>query len=272
MYTSWIGKLIGAIAGYYALGIFGIPLGLLIGHWFDKSLVAGMGGTHSALKIREAFFNSAFSVMGHVCKADGRVTEIEIRTAERIIAQMGLNAEQRARAIAEFNRGKDSGFDLHSEMNTLRRLCQFRPGLLNMFLDIQIQAAVADGPVSDAERALLRRIGSMLGMGPFEFARMEAFLNLNAGMGRQSNGGSSYGAREQVTPRNQLADAYRELGVQDSANESEIKKAYRRLIGQNHPDKLAARGLPPEMTKMATEKTQKIRSAYEIIRDARGFT
>ena len=56
-----------------------------------------------------------------------------------------------------------------------------------------------------------------------------------------------------------------------SASDAEITKAYRRLMNQNHPDKLVARGLPESMMKIAEEKTRQIRAAYEVLRDARGM-
>jgi len=58
--------------------------------------------------------------------------------------------------------------------------------------------------------------------------------------------------------------------VDPKASDAEVKKAYRRLMSQNHPDKLVARGLPEEMMKVATEKTQEIKAAYEQVKAARG--
>jgi DnaJ like chaperone protein len=49
------------------------------------------------------------------------------------------------------------------------------------------------------------------------------------------------------------------------------KKAYRRLMSENHPDKLIAKGVPDEMIKIATERSQEISNAYEVIRNARGM-
>ena len=61
------------------------------------------------------------------------------------------------------------------------------------------------------------------------------------------------------------------LNVQPDAGEAEVKRAYRRLMSQHHPDKLVSKGLPEEMVKVATRKTQEIKAAYEKIREARGF-
>ena len=55
-----------------------------------------------------------------------------------------------------------------------------------------------------------------------------------------------------------------------TCNEQELKKAYRRQMNQHHPDKLVAKGLPDEMIEIATQKTQDIKAAYEIIKTERG--
>jgi DnaJ like chaperone protein len=68
-----------------------------------------------------------------------------------------------------------------------------------------------------------------------------------------------------------VAAAYEVLGVSRTASDSEVTKAYRRLMNQNHPDKLVARGLPESMMKLAEEKTRQIRAAYELLRTARGM-
>jgi DnaJ like chaperone protein len=68
-----------------------------------------------------------------------------------------------------------------------------------------------------------------------------------------------------------LHEAYEILGVKPSASDAEVKKAYRRLMNQHHPDKLVAKGLPEEMMKLATAKAQEIKGAYERIKSARGM-
>jgi DnaJ like chaperone protein len=66
-----------------------------------------------------------------------------------------------------------------------------------------------------------------------------------------------------------LASAYDILGLTPAAADAEVKKAYRRLVSQNHPDKLAARGLPESMREMAEERTREIVGAHDRIMAAR---
>ena len=68
-----------------------------------------------------------------------------------------------------------------------------------------------------------------------------------------------------------LDDAYTALGIKADASDAEVKRAYRRLVSENHPDKLASRGMPDSMREVAEEKTREINVAYELIKDARGF-
>ena len=68
-----------------------------------------------------------------------------------------------------------------------------------------------------------------------------------------------------------LAEAYDLLGIDASASDEAVKKAYRRQMSENHPDKLVARGLPESMQELAKENTQRVREAYETIAASRGF-
>ena len=128
-----------------------------------------------------------------------------------------------------------------------------------MFLEIQLQAAYADGVMHPAEKQALRNICEHLGIAPAQLDRLEEMLR--AGFGR-----AGYDA---ASAKTSLQDAYHLLGVDESVSDAELKKTYRRLMSQHHPDKLVARGLPEQMIKDATEKTQQIKAAYELIRKSR---
>ena len=260
----WIGKLVGALLGYLAGGLLGLVLGALVGHWFDRGLArAALGGLGlgNLAELRRAFFESTFAVMGHVAKADGRVSPAEIAAAEAAMSQMNLSAEQRREAIEHFNRGKQADFDLDAAVSRLVRATSGRGPLPRMFLEIQIQAALADGRIDAAEREALLRVARGLGLGEQDYARLEAFL---AGGQRRARAAEGRGG-------DVLAEAYQELGVSREASDAEVKRAYRRLMNEHHPDKLAARGLPEEMRRVAEERTREIRAAYDTVREARGM-
>ncbi|MCO6439673.1 MAG: co-chaperone DjlA [Nitrococcus mobilis] len=258
----WAGKLIGGLLGYWLGGLFGALLGVLLGHLIDRGLAVSRFVLGDLGRIHEIFFRSTFGIMGHVCKIDGRVSEAEIAAAESIMAQMNLSAEQRRAAIGYFNAGKRADFDLDRALSEFRRVGRGQINLLRMFLEIQIQAALADGRIDEAERSALLYIARGLGLQESECARLEAFL-AGSYQRAQANPPGARGDR--------LADAYRTLGVSPSNSASEVKKAYRRLMNQHHPDKLVARGLPEAMIKIAQQRTQAIRAAYDSIKRARAM-
>ncbi|HET7674225.1 MAG TPA: co-chaperone DjlA [Gammaproteobacteria bacterium] len=259
---SWWSALIGGTLGF----VIGGPIGAIIGAALGHMLGGGTdwarltGGFNAAERIQTVFFTTTFSVMGHIAKADGRVSENEIEAARSVMAQMNLNAAQRDAAIRMFNQGKRGDFPLDAVIAQFRAECRHRVDLFRVFVEIQIHAALADGDIHPAERRILQSICAQLGISAAEFARLEAMARGQPGDTRQRpvRGGS-------------VAQAYEVLGVSRNAADAEIKKAYRRLLHQNHPDKLVAKGLPEEMMKIAEHKTQQIIAAYETIKQARGM-
>jgi DnaJ like chaperone protein len=258
----WYGKVLGALIGAFLFRHpFGIFVGVVIGHYFDVQAARGIGGNRNA--VPEAFFRATFQAMGHVAKADGRVSEGEIRAARAIMAQFRLGEVEVRRAIDFFTEGKASDFPLHATLAHLSKLLGNRGDLRRMFVQIQLQATLwADGMNAQA-RTMLTRICQILGVSEFELAQMEAILRMQ----RAAGGGQTY----QRSARDSLSDAYGVLGLTPQASDSDVTKAYRRLMSQNHPDKLAAKGLPDSMKSVAEEKTRQIRAAYEAIREVRGI-
>lgn len=248
-----IGLWIGGFIGLALRGIPGFLMGAVLGYFLAKPILSALGKT-KILQVRRAFLESTFSVMGAVCKADGVVSEDEIRVVERLFAQLRLSAEGREDARKAFNRGKSPGFNLDAEVVRFAALCRGQTPLLNMFLQMQLAAVAADGEVHAEEHALLVRIARGLGLTEADVQRMEAALR---GGGRGPS-------------QDDLAAAYATLGVKVDASDSDIRQAYRRLMSENHPDKLAAKGLPESMRPMAEEKTRNITAAYDRIKTARG--
>jgi len=209
-------------------------------------------------QIRRRFLEATFAVMGALCKADGQVTEDEIRMAESTFERLRLNEEQTARARAAFERGQADDFDLDAEVQAFARACRGQRVLYQMFLQVQLSAIAADGVVDPAEHDMLVRVARALGLSEAEVERLEAMLSAAAG-------------RDRASREAELDNAYKVLGVGPDVSDAEIKKAYRRQMSANHPDKLAAKGLPESMREMAEEKTRAIGNAYEIIKQARGL-
>ncbi len=267
-----LGKIIGSVIGYMSGGFTGLLIGLFIGHQVDRhlpfwlmKLLSKVMVKHQ-LEVQRAFFEATFSVMGHLAKADGHVTEEEIRLARQVMERMQLSPEAQREAIALFSRGKEPDFDLDATLQRLQKATLRRRDLRQMFLELQLTAGYADGELKPAEREVLLKVFATLGFSAAEFERIDATIRAEL-HNRQSGSGSAAGRTRGMS----LEDAYAILGINESAGDAEVKKSYRKLTSQHHPDKLAASGLPPEMMKMAEEKTHEIRTAYERIRETRGF-
>jgi len=263
-----VGLLIGAVIGFFLGG----PVGAIIGAFLGQSVSVGVsrGGWsgHDSAIAQQAFFTATFSVMGHVAKADGVVSQDEIQAANAVMAHMNLDPAQRLAAIQLFNQGKESGFDLDAALRNLRIACHGRRDLLGMFLQIQVHAALADGgAMHPAERELLERICDALGISSYELNQYEQFVRAQ----QRFRGGAGSGPGMQPPRQDTLTAAYQTLGVAATATDAEIKTAYRRLMKENHPDKLVARGLPENMIKLAQEKVQQINVSYDAIKSARGI-
>lgn len=266
---SWWGKALGGAFGFLLGGPLGALLGAALGHHLDQKAATGLLGGEgmdigSQQRLQAVFFMATFSVMGHVAKADGRVSEDEIEIARAVMGRLGLKPELRQAAMRLFNQGKQADFPLDDVLLQFKRECQRRRTLLRLFMEFLLMAAYADGVMHAAERRLLLHVSQQLGFSAAEFERLEAMVRA----GRHFEQGQRPRAQ---AARVSLADAYAVLNVSPQADDDQVKKAYRRLLSQHHPDKLVAKGLPEEMMKLAAERTHQIRSAYETIRGKRGF-
>lgn len=285
----WIGKFLGALIGYLIVKHpIGAVVGLILGHAIDERATGRAAGPRSGgAEMQAQWLDGAFAVMGHVAKSDGRVSEDEISAARGAMQMLRLDEAQRLAAMNAYTRGKAPDFDLASTLDGIAALCRGRPDLRSMFLQLQLLACLAGNDLQGAHRQVLQQVAGALGVGGLEFARFEAAARLfhdharrgpDMGGGAGPGGGRAGGAGGPrgpgsggLSPAERLAAAYATLGVEASATDADVTKAYRRQMSQNHPDKLAARGLPPAMMEVAKEKTQRIREAWEIIRDARGL-
>lgn len=249
--------MLGAAVGLFSGGFFGLIFGGLVGFLISR----GLKDVVKAINPQQAFFKATFTVMGRIAKADGRVTETEIQFARQVMAQMQLNEERKRQAIDFFSEGKASDFDLAQVIKPLAIMLRHRPAVKLMFVEIQLQAAMADGEVSPAEYAVIEDVCSLLEFGEDTVEEVIARVKAQRNFHRHGEQGSDQAVL--------LQDAYAVLGVDETASDADVKKAYRRQMSQHHPDKLVSKGLPEEMIELAKEKSQEIQAAYERIKAAR---
>ncbi|GGF68623.1 co-chaperone DjlA [Alteromonas lipolytica] len=273
------GRLLGFIFGLMFLKLPGAILGLLVGYMFDKGYsqdFGRMGGfgrffsSQDALQQQAVFFHSLFAALGHLAKSDGKVTESEIKVATNLMDEMQLQGQARQEAQQAFREGKARDFPIADILKQLHESCHGRRDILQVFLEILIQAAFADGRLASEEYRVLEKVAKALGFVrrdlDYLIALFEAEVRFRGQQRRgnyQQQGGQSQGPS--------LEDAYAVIGVSASDDEKTIKRAYRKRMSEHHPDKLASKGLPEQAMEIAKNKAQDIQAAYELIKERRGF-
>ncbi|CAH9059516.1 Co-chaperone protein DjlA [Pseudoalteromonas holothuriae] len=278
------GKLLGTCFGFMFGRWIGAILGFWLGHMFDRSLkqnfdkVGGFQGFFSGddLHQRQAlFFSSCFAVMGHIAKSNGRVSEVHIQAATVFMDEMGLHGENRQEAQSAFRAGKESEFKLKEAIQDFKEVFARRYDLLQLFLEIQIQMAFSDGHLAAQEKQLLQKVSQYLGISTAHFRfmlkRYQAEFSFRQQQQRFQQSQQQYSQQNRtVQPDSTLSktQALAMLGLSNDANDKDIKRAYRKLMAQHHPDKLVSQGLPEHMMEVAKRKSQDIQSAYEFLKKA----
>ncbi len=271
MRVNVLGKIIGFLVGL--LFFHSIPfavLGLLIGHVFD----AGALRVFTRGSEPYGFVEPLFALLGAVAKTDGRVSESEIVVVEKLMIRLNLDPLWRRRAIEAFNRGKMPGYDPNNAIGNLRAWCAMRRNYVMPLLDMVAETALAEGPPSPEKMNLMRRLAWSLHVSELQLMAllaMKGFVWNSAGSARgrahsqsQDGGGWRGPLRTPAGP-----DPYTVLGVARDADERTIKRAYRKLISEYHPDRMS--GAPEELRRRAEQRASEINAAWERIQSERGF-
>ena len=284
------GKIAGVFFGILLTrNIIGAIVGLYLGHLFDSA----MKRLNSRQNVEEwltsedskqsIFFYTTFSVMGHVAKSSGKVTTEHIQVANEFMDSMRLSEAQKDEAKDAFREGKLLGFPLKKKINLFKKYFGSRRDLCQFFIEIQIQTAYSDSLLEEAEYDILITIAKQLGFSKRDLKQLigmwEAELRFQRYKKQKQQYEQKYRRRDNKSSNDfnssennnspTLLDAYALLGISERDSSRDIKRAYKKLMAQNHPDKLVAKGLPPEMMEVANQKTQDIQSAYEIIKKHR---
>lgn len=259
-------KLVAAVLGYFFVGPWGILIGLVIGHVIDsgKSNLAGLNIKRGSVRQQQAaFFQTLFLLMGRLAKVDGVVSTEEIKLASDIMNRMGLSGDAKKQAIALFNQGKDASFDLAEVLADFQKVVGDKSILTRTLIEILLMSAYADGDFCLQEKSFVSQVCAHLGISVAEFEKLHLQIKQQAQF-RQSGGAASH-----LNDKEMLQAAYDAVGVSADMSDADIKKAYRRLMSKNHPDKMTAKGLPDEMILIAKERTQEIQAAYDLIKKIR---
>lgn len=284
---NFYGKIIGFALGLAFLKLPGAIIGLLVGHMFDvgyakdfsnKGGFARFFSSKDSIARQAMFFHALFSALGHICKADGKVTPEEIAIATALMDNMKLQGSTRQEAQQAFRDGKAKDFPLLQMLDDFRKFCHGRRDVMQVFLEILISAACADGRITNAELLVLEKVAAGLNFSRkdlhFLISSYEAEQRFRHRQGGNRQNSQHHTGRKQnqaYSSSHSLADAYRILGVGKQEDDKTIKRAYKKQMSLHHPDKLSAKGLPEQALELAKNKTQDIQAAYELIKESRGF-
>ncbi len=246
---SWFGKIMGGSVGFMLGGPIGALIGVSLGHaLIDDKVRANYteSGRLTNQEQRQAvFFTAIFAMFGKMAKADGRVCENEINVV-RSFMQDKLRLDKAAQqfAMGIFNEAKDNNTPFEDYARQFGQVFQKEPQLRMMFFEMLFSVALADGVLHPAEEKILHAAPPLLGLPG------DAFANVR---------------RQFVSD---LSHHYAMLGLENGADLSDVKKAYRKLVSEYHPDKIIAKGLPEDFIKFAEQKFREINEAYEAIQKA----
>jgi DnaJ like chaperone protein len=230
------GKIAGAGVGLAVGG----PLGALLG------AVAGHVVIDRALQDSELVFTIALiALSAKMAKADGEVSQAEVRAFEEVF-KIPPGEARNVERVYRVAQQDVAGFEAYAKQ--VARIYQNKPAVLEDVIDALFHIAKADGHVHPQELDYLRTVADIFGLSEIEFARIRA-----------SHLGQEKG------------DPYLVLGITPDISDEDLKKAYRRLVRENHPDTLIARGVPSELVSIANEKLAAINVAYDRIVKVRGL-
>lgn len=252
-------------------GLFGLGVGL----WINRLYLERLAVKHKAQadSIRALFLLCVMSSFAKIAKADGRISESEIDVVEGMLNEWGLNDEERSLAKDVFRRAKDDDMPFAAHVAKFAAECPDY-GLKSVFLLCLVRLACAEGPVSHAKMGLLLQAESLLRL-PSGAVRMMMAQFFSRS---DPHGGTRRSWRQEddenplySVPSGASDDDYAAIGVQPSASDDQVKKAYRQKAMELHPDRIQAKGLPPNLIKMANDQLALVNAAYDRICRARGI-
>ncbi len=239
------GKLAGATAGLVLGGPLGAVLGGVAGHVADR-MIDPQSEEAKEAKRQLTFTVGVIALSAKMAKADGVVTNDEIKAFREIVDVPGDEVEN-VRRVFRLAMQDVAGYEAYARQ--IANLFKDSPAVLEDLLDGLFHIALADGVVHPNELTYLERVADVFGFTELEFGRIKS---------------------RNLGPDD--SDPYLILGVDPEISDEDLKSVYRRLVRDNHPDALIARGVPEEFVSLANDKLAAINSAYDRIAAERGLS
>lgn len=274
------GKIIGGLIGFYSFGIIGALIGAYTGHMFDRAFhkLRQDDSPEMLQAIQTVFFETSYILIGYLAKADGHISEEEINETQKLMDKMGLTAEHKREAIRLFKIGSKHDFEPTETLAAFQEICGHRTQLKQMLMVYLINTALADGTLDEKEESTLRQVAQGLQFSHLTFEKLlrmiraqSSFSESDSGYysNNSSNNHSNYQQSDFKSHQNELDTAYTALGVSKDISDKDLKRAYRKLMSEYHPDKLIGQGVPDDMVKVTTERSQEVQAAYDLIKKSR---
>ena len=255
---SWIGAGIGALFGAQRGGVLGSIVGAVVGNWVEEKVKGLKGapkaGRPSADREELATLAALAAMLSKLAKADGRISEDEVRYCEQVFDRLGLRGEKREYCIRVFRAAKSDAYSIYDYAASFAS-AQPSVNIREIVYDILWDLACADGVASPEERCILRQITSAL--------RISASL-----FDWQCR---HHGVSDGDTGHSGPADPYEVMGCTRGASDEDVKSAYREKAKQLHPDVLRAQGLSEELIAKANDQMARVNAAWAEIRRERGI-
>ena len=245
------GKVIGGFAGFAIGGPLGLIMGTVAGHAYDKMKAGDAGRIDDNVNRQVAFTTAGIVLSAKMAKADGRVTRAEVDAFKELFH---IPPDEMKNVGRLFNEAKKDAQDFEPYAEQISMMFAHQPAVMEELLGGLFHIARADGFVHPQEIEFLRKTALIFGFSEVQFERLKAI--------HMGGPGGDVGGADGVDP-------YQVLGLSRKVSDDEIKKTYRTLIRENHPDTLIAQGMPQEFIDVANEKMAAINAAYDVVEKER---
>jgi DnaJ like chaperone protein len=234
-------------------GPLGLIMGTVAGHAYDKMKAGDAGRIDDNVNRQVAFTTAVIVLSAKMAKADGRVTRAEVDAFKELFH---IPPDEMKNVGRLFNEAKKDAQDFEPYAEQISMMFAHQPAVMEELLGGLFHIARADGFVHPKELEFLRKTALIFGFSEVQFERLKAI--------HMGGPGGDVGGADGVDP-------YQVLGLSRKVSDDEIKKTYRTLIRENHPDTLIAQGMPQEFIDVANEKMAAINAAYDAVEKERGL-
>ncbi len=262
-------KILGLLGGTYLAGLSGAILGFIIGHAFDAGLTAVIqrktferqAKRAAEARFNQAFISSIYGMLSTLANSDGIVNNAELKLVHKVSTEyLKLNRHGKKFAMQEFNNAALSNRTFYSYAVEFYEATQGDLNMCAMAFNILLEMATIDGQINEMESRFLNSAADLFNINP------------NMASGQQQD----YYYQQQVPPEYQSPplqepDCYEILGCNKTDSDETIKKRFRQLASEYHPDRIASKELAEDFINFANEKFRQIQAAYDTIKKERGI-